>query len=258
MYPLHIISASYGNDSIALIQWAHEQRLEHCYVLFMDTGWAASWWAGRVDNCEKWVRSLGFKPARTSSIGMEALVKEKMSWPRQGIQFCTTHLKIKPAEAWLDLHDPFGLAICLTGVRREESANRKNFKEYVSESPGHGGRAAWAPLVRHTEAERDALLAKAGFDPLPHRSMECSPCINSNRADLRRVADEPETIAKIARIEAQMGHTKAGKPRTMFRPYRYMGATGIHEIIRWAESEPGEFDLADGTGSGCDSGYCGT
>lgn len=258
MYPFHVISASYGNDSIALIQWAFEHELRNVYVVFNDTGWAAKWWGERVTEAEKWVDSLGFVASRTKSMGLEALVKEKKGWPRQGIQFCTTHLKILPNERWLDHMDPFGVATCLTGVRREESLNRRNFAEHVSVSPGHGGRHAWAPLAAMVEAERDELLARAGFAPLPHRSMECFPCINSNRTDLRVLAKDRPRITQIKRIEGEMGHTKDGKPRTMFRPYRYMGATGIEEIVRWAESAPGEFDLADGTGSGCDSGFCGT
>ena len=45
----HLIFASYGNDSIALIQWAHERGLPGVHVAYGDTGWAADWWAGRVD-----------------------------------------------------------------------------------------------------------------------------------------------------------------------------------------------------------------
>jgi hypothetical protein len=88
--------------------------------------------------------------------------------------------------------------------------------------------------------------------------MECFPCINSNRADLRLLAEDESRVAFIENLEAEMGHTSKGKPRTMFRPYRYMGATGIREIIRWAQSDPGKFDIDDGTGGGgCYSGQCG-
>jgi hypothetical protein len=53
----------------------------------------------------------------------------------------------------------------------------------------------------------------------------------------------------------------------MFRPYRYMGATGIREMVKWANSTRGTYgtsqgelfdDLDDGTGGGsCYSGQCG-
>lgn len=42
---------SYGNDSIALIQWLREHNGEGVEVttLYSDTGWAAAWWAERVE-----------------------------------------------------------------------------------------------------------------------------------------------------------------------------------------------------------------
>ena len=254
---MNIIFASYGNDSCALIQWAHETKLEDVTVLFNDTGWAANEWKTRIKQKEKWVRSLGFTPAQTSSMGLEALVKERKGWPRQGMQFCTMWLKIYPSAEWLDDHDPNLKATCLVGVRREESKARASFPEYEKSSDKYGGRAMYAPLVRHTTEERDALLKRAGVEPLPHRSMECFPCINSNRTDLRQLAKDPKRIAKIAKIEKEMGFTGKGKPRTMFRPYRHMGAVGIKEVVRWAESDRGDYDPDNEPDSGCDTGWCG-
>lgn len=72
-----IIFASYGNDSIALIQWAYEQNLKNVCVLFSDTGWADPRWLERVSKAEQWVRDLGFSSSRTESEGMEALIKSK-------------------------------------------------------------------------------------------------------------------------------------------------------------------------------------
>lgn len=98
----HLIFASYGNDSIALIQWARERSLPDVHVAYGDTGWAAEWWAGRVDQAEAWVRSLGFVPHRITGEGMEALVARKKAWPRGGggkYQFCTEALKKEPARA---------------------------------------------------------------------------------------------------------------------------------------------------------------
>jgi hypothetical protein len=256
---VYVLFASYGNDSNALIQHAHDIGLEDVVVVYSDTGWSSSDWGDRVAKCEAWVTTLGFRHTRTKSIGLEQLVKDKKGWPRQGMQFCTFELKIAPAKAALEELDPDHTATCLVGVRRSESTARRVFPERIESSPNHGGRPLWAPLVDHTDEMRDALLAKAGFEPLPHRSMECFPCINSNRADLRLLAKDPARIEKINQIETDLGFTSKGKPRTMFRPYQHMGATGIKEIIRWAEAERGEFDPDDGTGGGnCDSGFCGT
>jgi 3'-phosphoadenosine 5'-phosphosulfate sulfotransferase (PAPS reductase)/FAD synthetase len=265
----YIIFASYGNDSIALIQWAKEHNLENVTVLYSDTGWAANWWEERVIQGEDYAKGIGFKTARTKSIGLEQLVRDKKAWPRQGIQFCTEKLKIVPSTEWLNEHDHAKNLICMIGIRRAESANRANWPEWVSESISHGGRKLWAPMIKLSDIDRNELILRAGFKPLPHRSMECFPCINSNRHDLLELAKDEDRIAKIEKIEMEMGITSKGKPRTMFRPYRYMGATGIREIIKWAESprgkyvpkgqnDQGELFLDDGTGGGaCNSGWCG-
>lgn len=254
-WPRYIVKASYGNDSLALIQWAHENGMRRVLVLFNDTGWARSDWMARVAEKEEWARSLGFSTARTFSEGLEGLVRRKKGWPRQGIQFCTAELKMAPTQRWLDENDPFRLATSLIGVRRCESANRASFPERQIDRDGV---EVWAPLVDYSDDDRDALLARAGLEPLPHRSMECFPCINSNRRDLRELAQDEPRITEIEAIEKSLGVTAKGQPRTMFRPYRYQGATGIREIVRWAQSERGQFNLDDGNGNpGCEAGWCG-
>jgi hypothetical protein len=66
-----------------------------------------------------------------------------------------------------------------------------------------------------------------------------------------------DRIALIENLEKELGFTSKGKPRTMFRPYRHLGATGIREVHRWALSDRGKFKLHIGDGHVCDSGMCG-
>jgi len=254
-----VIFASYGNDSITLIQNAHECRWKNVDVVYSDTGWAARWWPERVARMQPWVKALGFRPVVLPSEGMKALVARKKGWPRQGMQFCTEELKVKPAQAWLGSADPESRAICVVGVRREESRSRQDFPLWRSDSPVHGGRVCFAPLAKTCAADRDAIIRRAGFEPLPHRSKECFPCVNSNKADLLALAEDEARVDDIAAFEESLGVTGKGKPRTLFRPASHMGATGLREIIRWAKSERGQFSLDDGSGGGnCDGGYCGT
>lgn len=245
---------SYGNDSIALIQWLREHNGEGVEVttLYSDTGWAAAWWAERVERAEAWVRSIGFKSERIPSEGFVPLAIRKKGFPRNGMQFCTSELKILPAMRWLDARDPDKEGVCAVGVRREESRSRQAWPEWVEESDKHGGRSLWSPLVTYTSERRDELIRRAGFDPLPHRSMECFPCINSSRSDLRML-DEARA-AEIESLEQRMGVSSEGKPRTLFRPYRHQGAVGIQEVLRWAHAERGEYEPPT---AGCDSGFCG-
>lgn len=257
---MYFIKASFRNDSLALIQLVHEMGLPDVTVIYSDTGWAAKWWQPRVEAGFNLCRRYGFSTAHIMSEGFEALARRKKGFPRQGIQFCTEELKINPSKTWMMERDPEKRATVLVGKRREESANRSQTPEFIMDpSPDgpDGGRLLWHPLVYFLEPERDALIRRAGFDPLPHRSMECYPCINSNRADLQAL--DADRTTEIEALEKDMGFTSEGKPRTLFRPYRYMGATGIREIVRWANSPRGKFEsLDDGTGGGdCYSGQCG-
>lgn len=248
-----VVFASYGNDSCALIQWAHENSLEGVAVVYSDTGWSTVGWEARVAEKEAWVRSLGFAPYRTTSIGFRQLARDKKGFPTQRYQWCSYALKIEPGARWLEENDPNKVAICVVGARRAEAADpestRAKFPEYLVRSPNHGDRMMLAPFVDYDTAARDALLRRAGIEPLPHRSGECK-CINSNKSDIRRFSEAD--IAEIEEAEAEIG-------RPMFRPHRHLGATGIREVVRWAHSargaygkdENGENDLFD-----CATGVC--
>jgi 3'-phosphoadenosine 5'-phosphosulfate sulfotransferase (PAPS reductase)/FAD synthetase len=218
-------STSYGNDSVAMIQWAHEKGAIDITWAYCDTGWAAPHWPQRVEAGEALAHSYGFTTVRCKSMGMPDLVRMKKGWPGNGLQFCTAHLKGVPFLQWIDEADPDCKAVVMIGKRRAESEARKNTPEYIHKSDYHGGRAVWHPLYAHTDEERNALLARAGFDVLPHRSLECNPCVNANRSDFLRLT--PGEIERVSDLEVEIG-----KP--MFRPKRF-SAMGIHGVVVWAK-----------------------
>jgi len=254
-----IIGTSWGNDSVALVQWLHEHsalsQFETATCVYANTGWASRDWPARVERGEALAKSYGFATVQLQTVGFVPLAQLKKAWPRNGMQFCTSELKIKPMEAFQASVDPAGESTIAIGIRREESAARSQWPEHVEHSEKHGGRSAWFPLVRVTSVERDALLSRAGFDPLPHRSRECYPCINSNRRDLRMI-DEAR-VSEIEGLEQSMGETANGKPRTLFRPYRHGGAIGIREVVKWANESPGQYVPGQMLIGECDGGYCG-
>lgn len=254
---MHVLFCSYGNDSIALIQWVHERGLKNVFCLYSDTGWAVSWWSERVAAGEALAQSYGFTTDRTESEGMLDLVKRKRGWPGAGGQgqFCTSELKVLPALAWLDERDPERLATAMTGVRRSESAHRADAPEHVVDSERHGGRELWQPLVRHDDAMRNELLARAGFEVLPHRSRECDPCINANIDELRLLSDDRIQLIDIT--ERELGFTAKGKLRVMFRAARRKNAVGIRAVLQWAEAPRARDQMQLFPASKCDSGYCG-
>lgn len=244
-----VIFSSYGNDSCALIQWAREWQLEEVAVVYSDTGWATVGWEARVAEKEEWVRSLGFMPYRTTSIGFRQLARNKKGFPTQRYQWCSYVLKIEPGMRWLEEHDPNKSAICIVGARHAEAkdpdSTRAKFPEYLVRSENHGGRMMLAPMVDYDAKARDALLVRAGIEPLPHRSGECK-CINSNKADMRRFS--MDDIKEIRAAELEIG-------RPMFRPHRHMGATGIYEVVRWAKSDRGKY-APEPEADHCNSGWC--
>lgn len=261
-----VVGVSWGNDSVATVQFLHEEGLRAVTCLYNDTGWPGEGWADRVVAMETWAQSLGYQTDRTTSIGMEALVRERKAWPRQGMQFCTEELKVGPTIVWLALHDPAGGVICANGKRRAEGHIRADTVEWIEESPLHGARRLWQPLYDHDTAARDALILRAGHGVLPYKSRECLLCVNTNRDGLR-IASEA-AIAWVERVENSIPPSPtSGKPKTMFRPKRKMGATGIREVVQWAKADRGKYRrnqpdlLDDGTGptataTGCDGGYC--
>lgn len=229
---LHVISASYGNDSMAVIQQAHERGLQNVTVAYCDTGWAAPGWEKRVAEGESLAARHGFAFVQISSMGMNALVKMKGGFPAHGMQFCTMWLKGIPFLEWIDGIDPDARAIVLIGKRRDESPDRADTPEWVDSSAYHGGRKVWHPLAYVTEVERNELLARAGVKVLEHRSDECSPCVNANRFDLRR-------LGKFQRDRLSALETEVGQP--MFRAEKHAGAQGIEQVVKWANYSPGKY-----------------
>jgi 3'-phosphoadenosine 5'-phosphosulfate sulfotransferase (PAPS reductase)/FAD synthetase len=159
----YVISCSYGNDSRAMIQWAHESGIDlfgQVTVVYCDTGWAAPSWAEEIATGEALAHRCGFETVRLTSIGMEELVRTKSGFPGNAQQFCTMFLKGLPYLQWLDEIDPQRTAVTMVGKRREESAARANTPEFVYESEYHGGRTLWHPLYTHTV--RSGRTATAG------------------------------------------------------------------------------------------------
>jgi len=105
----YAISSSYGNDSVAMIQWAHEQKLQDVSVIFVDTGWAAPGWLERVSRLENWVASIGFDVVHVKSeISFEDLMLRKKGFPSQRYQWCSGMLKGLPFLTWIDDADVGG------------------------------------------------------------------------------------------------------------------------------------------------------
>lgn len=254
---MNVVFSSCGNDSVALIQWAIENDLPDLVVAYSDTQWANKKWADRVSRVKQFVEVNGGRFVTIKSEGFEQLAKRKKAFPANGMAFCSYELKIKPAKWWLRNKDRKKKAVCYTGVMRIESKERKNWPEVLEQSPSHGNRKLVSPLACLTEKDRNDLLGRAGFEVLPHRSEECTPCVNATLEDLQRL-EEPDLI-KVELLEDDLGvGEKSGKPKYMFRAKRMGGACGIRQVKKRADQGGGKFSDLQEDMFGCDSGFCGS
>ena len=250
---MYIISCSYGNDSVALIQWAKEQELQDVHIVYIDTGWAHPSWAARSAAGRTLAFTYGFDVHHISGdFDFESMVRMKKGFPSQRYQFCTGILKGLPFLEFAEKIDPDKKAEVVVGKRREESENRKDTPERIIKSERHGDRNVWHPLYKHTESMRNDLVRKTGIKILPHRSMECCPCVNANRGDILMLSEE--RIKLIEELEAEIKHP-------MFRAKNKMGAEGIREVVKWARSPRGQYHkgqmfLWESDGEPCISGMC--
>lgn len=255
---MYMIFTSCGNDSVAAIQLLIERGCTDIHAAYSETHWGSKEWPARVKSVADYCAANGVVFHRIDSEGFSSLCKSKrkQAFPRDGMQFCTEELKIKPALAFLEKVDPERSATCVVGVRREESAKRRQWPEWVMDSPKHGGRELWSPLVRYSTEQRDMLIKRAGLPILNHRSRECFPCVNSGKMDLRTL--DQQDVDKVRILEEEMGIGKrSGKAKYMFRSDKCGGAKGIVEVIKWASHSKYIEGQDDMFGGGCDSGFCG-
>ncbi len=238
----YVVACSGGNDSVALIQYMLERHApETMVVLYNDTGWAREDWPARMATVEDLLSQKGVAFVTTLSQGFEKMVREKKGFPMPAskMQFCTQELKTKPTQFFLEQHDPDAEWTIVTGRRREESTNRAGLALLEEDTTIYSGRDVYNPLIMHDEKLRDVLIRDFGLEPLPHSSMECFPCVCSAKKDLVMLKEFPGTIQRIKVMELEMGHTRNGKPRTMFRPYRSGGGIGIEQVLVWASGPIG-------------------
>lgn len=193
-----VIRSHYGDESIALVQWAYEQGLKEVKVVTIDTGFAAESWQSRQQLGETHARTCGFEPFTiVSPIGFAEAVKGRGEFPSAKFQWCSALLKGLPFLDWLDTWDPNCKAIIMIAKRRVAARAHAAVPEWIEKCEFHNDRTVWHPTIELSTNERDALLARAGFTPLNHRTLECQPCVNSTKADLAKLSERD-----IKRMEA--------------------------------------------------------
>lgn len=187
---MNVILGNFGNDSLAVLQWAIEAQLADLYFVSVDTGWAAPNWLDRIKQGSDYARSHQVTVVRLQSAASFAeAVCDRGEFPNKKFQWCPGLLKGLPVNDWLDSVDPACEAKLYMGKRRLASRANRGLTATIEASEHYQDRSLHYPLLELTEAERDALITRAGFPVLNHRSLECDPCIHSTWADLSRLED---------------------------------------------------------------------
>jgi hypothetical protein len=228
---MYILRSNYSNNSMALIQWAHEKALKDVTVVYVDTGWSSEGWLEYVSSCEQVVNNLGFTVVHLNPITpFEDVMEIKGGFPSRQRQWCALHLKGIPFLKWVEETDPEGLASVLLPKCKVDT-NFSDISEFIESCEYNGERRVWQPLHDFNRQQRDALLARAQIQPLSHPSLECAPCINSSVLSLRNLA--ASDIEKTAALEEEL-------ESALFPPQDCDGAIGIRAVVEWSKTAPSD------------------
>lgn len=248
---VHVLLTNGGNDSLAMLQWAHEVQLPNVTVVTVDTGWSAPGWSHHMEHVLAYAQQVGFATqVLRPTLAFPELIRERQEFPSTQFQWCAGFLKGLPLLAWLDqpLQDPDAKACIMIAHRRSASKARFQLPERIEDSEHFGGREVWYPLVHHTTEACQALVQRAGFAWLAHRSLECDPCVNSDEADVLRMSESVRE--RTARLEQEL-------QQRMLDPEIYQGTRDLQEAYRKLTQRQdiaalGElFDMGCGAPYGC-------
>ena len=207
----YIIIGNFGNHSIAAMQALIEKSLTELHFVCVETGWEAAVWPERVRACSDYAKSQGVRVHQLKAKASFAeMVSDRKQFPSPKFQWCASFLKGLVILEHLDDVDPACEAIIVSGKRRADSRRYANLEEFEYEDELYQGRTLWHPLWQTTDAELIELIHKAGFNLLPHQSLECSPCIHTKAEDLAFL--DSEAIARLEALEQEIGQNMYAEP----------------------------------------------
>lgn len=230
-----VVSVSGGKDSTATALYLTRRLGLDVELVHMDTGWEhpdtaryLSELPGYLGQPIEVIRNLPELDERRTVIARElesrfldSVASPYVRWIlRKGMfssrgkgsggRWCTSYLKVLPFQSWaLDRYgradSGIGRFINVTGVRAEESANRRSLPEWGMDDKSY---VVWRPLIDWTEADVIDIHQDYGIPPNPLYTrgaarVGCWPCIMCRKAELRQVAEtDPRRIELIGELEA--------------------------------------------------------
>lgn len=173
----------------------------------------------------------------------------KGRFPSRKAQFCTQELKTKPlTEYAMWFGDVLDADVwSWQGVRRDESASRRNAKGFEDLT---GGIYAFRPIAGWTAQQTVDFVRSHGIElnPLYSQGMNrvgCMPCINASKAELAEISRRfPEHIERIAEWERIVAEVSKRGGATFFAMLNGQGLTtqeisargSIHSVVKWART----------------------
>lgn len=200
---MNVIIANYGNGSIALIQWAIENKLPDLHVLSVDTHWQADGWHQHLQNVFSYMarHQVSYQHLQARQ-GFAQSVKDRRGFPSKKFQWCAPFLKgLTLNEALDDLDPQCEAEVHLAKIATLSRANRRLMDGQPNEH--YQDRIVRYPLLALSIVDRDALIHRAGFEVLAHNSLECMPCIHQTKADFQ-VMHQQDKI-KLQQLESEVG-----------------------------------------------------
>jgi len=181
------------------------------------------------------IAELGLSPDDILTFDLMTILKGR--WPSPKRQFCTEHLKLRPALRWMELAFPAGDYCRYAGVRNDESRRRASRK--AVEWDDFFDCDLFHPIIDWTKQMCfDYVKAHDGkineLYTLGFNRVGCAPCINSNKADILAWATRfPEMIDKVRAWEKTTG-------RTFYAPMvPRKKINWIDEVVEWSKTTRG-------------------
>jgi 3'-phosphoadenosine 5'-phosphosulfate sulfotransferase (PAPS reductase)/FAD synthetase len=201
-----IVSLSTGKDSVACSLYLTELGIDHDRI-FLDTRWEHT----AVERHLDYLRTkLGPITSLSVPLSMIDLIRKKGMFPSRARRFCTEELKTFPARDYLNARMDAGEdVINAVGIRRQESDERARMPEW--EWMDGFDCEVWRPLVDWKLDDVIGIHKRHAVRPNPLYLMGmervgCWPCINSNKGEVRKIADlDPARIDELRQLEAEIG-----------------------------------------------------
>lgn len=176
-----VIRGNYSQETLVLLAYMSQQDnfslYDHCYVVYIDTGWSGEDWASHVERGEQFAQRLGYEPVRLSSqASFEDLIRDRGDFPSQKFQWCAGLLKGVPLINWLDEQDPAGEWVI--ALPKRQALARTPIPERIEACAYHGDRTVIHPIHGLSNEACQSWLSRYQLQDALERSLECEPCVN--------------------------------------------------------------------------------